>query len=279
MFKLVAVDGDAQHLLDKERVTVGRDQSCDIRIVAGKVSKQHALLIVDQDIVSVEDLNSTNGTFVNNRQVRSRRNVSAGDVIRFESVAYYLSSSADESHTILARNLPKSAATSGRSKIAIDARESSDSTVFAEDYSLPADWPTADNDPLFTDRARKYTTEQVDRLLGKYLPQYADATAVLVIMSGNPRTPLFGLKVSRRKHHWTLGRSPDQLICLSDISVSARHATLIYDRDRWAIRDENSSNRVKVNNKAQTLSPLVDGDVIALGMVDLVFRLTPSSSA
>jgi hypothetical protein len=126
---------------------------------------------------------------------------------------------------------------------------------------------------MFTDRASKYTTEQVDQMLRRQPTGHEDFTAMLVVMSGNHKLSLFGLKVSDTKHHWSLGRSSDQSISLSDISVSARHATLIYDRDRWAIRDENSSNHVKVNNKTQILSPLTNGDVIALGKVDLVFRL------
>ena len=99
-------------------------------------------------------------------------------------------------------------------------------------------------------------------------------TAVLLVMSGASANPVFGLTVHDRRHHWSIGRGPEQSISLGDVSVSARHATLIYDDGRWAIQDERSSNRVKVNNSTQTLSPLRDGDLISLGKVDLVFRLT-----
>ena len=271
MYKLVALDGGVEHALDKARLTVGRGHECDIRIPADEVSKRHAVLTVEGSSIAIEDLDSTNGTYVNNRRVRARRSLAPGDVIRFESIAFYLSSSADASLTVLAHNLPRSAA-ANRSKITIGAEEPAE-TVFEQEYSLPADWPTAENDSLFTHRSSRYDSARVERILDERLPDPGELTAVLLVMSGPLDPPLFGLKADARKHHWTIGRAADQSIRVRDISVSARHATLIYDRDRWAIRDEQSSNRVKVNGEVQSLAPILDGDLITLGKVDLVFRL------
>jgi pSer/pThr/pTyr-binding forkhead associated (FHA) protein len=271
MFKLVALEGNSHHALDRPRMTVGRDQSCDIRLVTGKISKQHALLTTENGSIFIEDLNSTNGTFVNNRQIRARRSLTPGDVIRFESIAFYLSPEAEGSPTILAHNLPQSDSASSSSKITIEDDESS-LTVFEVDYSLPSDWPTADEDPLFTDRSTRYTADQVDQRLHQFVPTTDEFAAALVVMSNNERTPVFGLKLGASKHHWSIGRSTDQSITLTDMSVSANHATLIYDNGRWAVQDENSSNRVKVNDRTQVLSPLSNGDVITLGKVELVFR-------
>jgi pSer/pThr/pTyr-binding forkhead associated (FHA) protein len=270
VYKLVAVEGSVEYPLDQGRLVVGRAHDSDICIPADEVSKRHAAITVDDDSLTIEDLDSTNGTFVNNRRLRARRTLAPGDVVRFESVAFYVAST-DTAHTVLAHNLPQSSSSS-RSSVSIGVEESAE-TVFEQEYSLPADWPTAENDSLFTDRVRKYDTDRIQKFVDNHLPDPGDLSAALLVMAGPMEPPLFGLKVSGRSHHWTIGRAAEQSISVRDISVSARHATLIYDRRRWAIRDEQSSNRVKVNGDAHAMSPLVDGDVITLGKVDLVFRL------
>jgi pSer/pThr/pTyr-binding forkhead associated (FHA) protein len=50
--------------------TVGRSPDCDIHIDAPGLSRLHARLVPTADGVIVEDLESTNGTFVNGYRVR-----------------------------------------------------------------------------------------------------------------------------------------------------------------------------------------------------------------
>ena len=54
------------------RVLIGRSALCDIYIDDQFVSKQHALLVWNEDAVVLIDLNSSNGTFVNSRRIKSR---------------------------------------------------------------------------------------------------------------------------------------------------------------------------------------------------------------
>jgi pilus assembly protein CpaF len=54
---------------DKDEVTVGRVRGNDIVLPKGNVSKHHCRLIVRGDDISVEDLRSTNGTYVNGRKI------------------------------------------------------------------------------------------------------------------------------------------------------------------------------------------------------------------
>jgi pSer/pThr/pTyr-binding forkhead associated (FHA) protein len=55
--------------LDKTVITVGRAASNDIPIDNLAVSGFHARIVSDNGVYQVEDLNSTNGTFVNNRRI------------------------------------------------------------------------------------------------------------------------------------------------------------------------------------------------------------------
>jgi predicted component of type VI protein secretion system len=61
---------------------VGRDPNCHLRPVSGKVSKRHCALSVQHDRVSISDLGSTNGTFLNDMPVHSETTVQTGDRLR-----------------------------------------------------------------------------------------------------------------------------------------------------------------------------------------------------
>lgn len=65
----------------KTELTVGRSERCDIRLDGLQVSNQHARLRASGGEVVVEDLNSTNGTFVNGLRV-SRQVVRPTDVVQ-----------------------------------------------------------------------------------------------------------------------------------------------------------------------------------------------------
>ena len=63
------------------RQTIGREPSCDIVFLRDSVSRRHALLTTEVGSTTIEDLESTNGTFVNSERVRSRV-LADGDQIR-----------------------------------------------------------------------------------------------------------------------------------------------------------------------------------------------------
>jgi FHA domain len=63
-------------------VSIGRGKSCAIQPDDAYVSQMHARLFGRDGQWFVEDLGSTNGTFVNDRRVASPTQVHAGDVIR-----------------------------------------------------------------------------------------------------------------------------------------------------------------------------------------------------
>ena len=64
---------------------VGRGASCEIVLDDSQVSRQHARLEVTGDQVTVVDLGSINGSFVNRKRVRDRQVLCPGDRIKFGS--------------------------------------------------------------------------------------------------------------------------------------------------------------------------------------------------
>lgn len=65
-----------------EAVTIGRAASCDLVVVDNYVSNVHARIFARDGGWWLEDLGSTNGTFVNERKVSAPVAVGPGDTVR-----------------------------------------------------------------------------------------------------------------------------------------------------------------------------------------------------
>lgn len=90
---LVATDtsgkGPNSWVLDRPVITIGSCPDCDIHIASRFVSKQHARLRVTPQGCVVEDLKSTNGTYVNSRRIR-KRTIQSGDEITIGKTGFWL---------------------------------------------------------------------------------------------------------------------------------------------------------------------------------------------
>ncbi len=71
----------SEHALEKERVVIGRRQENEIQIDSLEVSGRHAMVLTVRDDSFLEDLGSTNGTYLNGKLVR-KQHLEHGDVIR-----------------------------------------------------------------------------------------------------------------------------------------------------------------------------------------------------
>jgi serine/threonine-protein kinase len=67
--------------LTQARMVLGRNPACDIVIDELEVSRKHAVISQVAQGYLLEDLQSTNGTFVNNQQIRRLQLLNAGDEI------------------------------------------------------------------------------------------------------------------------------------------------------------------------------------------------------
>jgi hypothetical protein len=79
--------GQKEFRLDRAVLIVGRSAVCDIQVLSGLVSRRHARLLVGPLGVSVEDLGSRNGVYVNSARadgpvlLRSGDRVAVGDEV------------------------------------------------------------------------------------------------------------------------------------------------------------------------------------------------------
>jgi hypothetical protein len=133
--ELVLLDGSAQRFrLDEGcELTVGTAAKCSVRLSAVDVSRSHALITCLREVVTVLDLGSTNGTYVNGRRVREAQ-LAAGDVIRFSSV--------------IAQVLPVGSSSSGSLEVTRDPADSSQTAGVRDSDSISGEVPIILQDSL-----------------------------------------------------------------------------------------------------------------------------------
>jgi hypothetical protein len=69
-----------------------------------------------------------------------------------------------------------------------------------------------------------------------------------------------------------VGRLASCDICLHDRNVSRQHAAFLARRDGWAITDLGSTNGTLLNGLAVSDKPLEDGDIVTVGITELVYH-------
>src|SRR5689334_4737493 len=73
--------GSQQIQFEKAQVTIGRLEGNDIVLSKGNVSKYHSRLVAHEGKIVIEDLKSTNGTFVNKKKIAVKQVVRPSDEI------------------------------------------------------------------------------------------------------------------------------------------------------------------------------------------------------
>jgi pSer/pThr/pTyr-binding forkhead associated (FHA) protein len=77
----IVLEDGTRHVLDTERVTIGRQSGCTITIRDTNVSREHAQLRRRPNGWTIRDLGSTNGTKLNGVRVEGEQMLANGDVI------------------------------------------------------------------------------------------------------------------------------------------------------------------------------------------------------
>jgi len=78
------------------------------------------------------------------------------------------------------------------------------------------------------------------------------------------------------KEEVSIGRSSENDVVLNDFSVSRKHAILTRKGEAWSVRDNKSTNGIRVNGKTVADLEIKDGDEIGVGTFTLRLRDDPS---
>jgi serine phosphatase RsbU (regulator of sigma subunit)/pSer/pThr/pTyr-binding forkhead associated (FHA) protein len=115
-----------QFELGKEPVIIGRHPDCDVHIDDGSVSRHHAQVTFEGGQYYVQDLNSRNGTYLNNQQIHQGAKLYDQSEIRICEVTLVFSLSNDSSNNYQSRPTLE---TESKAK-----KRLSTSSVLLEDY-------------------------------------------------------------------------------------------------------------------------------------------------
>src|SRR5512136_1921007 len=98
----------ATYSLEGDQLVIGRDSSSNIAINDAEVSRKHARLNFQGGKYVIEDLGSTNGTFVNGQRLASAVVLKSGDVVSLgeQIVLMYEALSSDPGATMISHKAP-----------------------------------------------------------------------------------------------------------------------------------------------------------------------------
>ena len=296
-FSLKALNGDQQLVIDGEMMA-GRDATCAIVLSVGQASRQHARLSPADQGVLVEDLNSTNGTFVNDKKITAPTLITPGDELRIGKIKFIIEPLAEQDTTIDSES---------------DADADADATrlfVPGSETAEPANQP-APPAKSGTEKAKKRAVAEPEKFSDSKAPpswvlnnqQSVDGTKflsknvmidVLKNSSGGIKEkvdaptligssdPIAGMRFQLLKKNpgqWEIGRATSSDVMINHDSVSSNHAQIINEGTRWKITDLMSANGTYVNAKKGLSSYLSSGDVLRFGHVECTFVLPEPEAA
>jgi len=97
--------GEFRFKLTESETTLGRGSDCEIQLDDQHASRRHAIIHFRDGGFEIEDLNSSNGTFVNNKQI-SAGPIADGDLIQIGDIILQMRMEGDPDATIIQPRLP-----------------------------------------------------------------------------------------------------------------------------------------------------------------------------
>jgi pSer/pThr/pTyr-binding forkhead associated (FHA) protein len=271
---LVKVSGNREIALKPETV-LGRQAECDVLLTEGHASRRHARLVLAEDGAYLEDLGSANGTFINGSRITGRVRLASGDRLRFD---------VEEFDFRVPSPVQAPAMAMDESKTMYRAPDSA--AVVAESsgvYKRPGAW--ADPDAMGDGGANKtkfIDPAQMKQMASSNAPIMVNPSAVdgphLQVVSGSRTGLNIRLAVGDSGNaEWTIGSQTDREVQFQDSGVSALHAKIVNEGERWKVLDQMSANGTFVNGKRSNVSYLSSGDRVRFGPVECVFHAAGTS--
>ena len=145
------------------KILIGRAEECDIRPLGEEVSRRHCAVVEEAGAVTVEDLKSRNGTYVNGAKISAKVTVSDGDIVRVGTLELKVSCAAPAATAAPAAAAPAAAAS-------------------MDDVSR---WLMADDEPAgMFDTTRTISTADIAAAVSQSAGQNGDASSVSSVPVG-----------------------------------------------------------------------------------------------
>ena len=248
MYKLVIKDDEANKTVIafyRQEITIGRAEGNTIRLTEQNVSRKHAKLIKNNNVIYLEDLNSYVGTYVNEEKIESRTQVKSGDEIKIGDYIITL----------------------------IKEVEDDDETVLIKDEEENKNDKKIKPVPISEITGNKSSgKESIEDELDISQPLKAPYNRIVFLDSN-----LEGTSFDIAKSVMTIGKSPEADIVVSAKNISDIEAKLISNETSVKIKEVSGKNRMKINDDPYTILELREGDIVNLG--GITFRYCDKNSS
>ncbi|MDZ7924830.1 MAG: FHA domain-containing protein [Marinagarivorans sp.] len=284
------VNDDTHTLVDG--VVVGRELDCGVRLQFTKVSRYHAKFIVLNADLYLEDLRSSNGTFVNGQRIVARTLVSLGDEVAF----------GDQRYRLTTKNMGNSAAT----QLFIPSQDASASVNNAPVHQAPLSpspspasaaptppfsvAPAENLEPVYGESfatpaahqgddalTRLYSPDQILSIAQRNLEHYADLDVGsgprFIVLTAPLRGKVYPVGLPDAGRAVTIGRDERCDLRIAEASISRQHARILYVDKQFHIDATHASNRLLINGENQAPNAILrHGDKVQFGRVEAIFR-------
>jgi pSer/pThr/pTyr-binding forkhead associated (FHA) protein len=253
----------------KGELSVGRSLESGLRLTEGNPSRNHARLTVTEGVLYVEDLKSTNGTFVNGQRIEARMRLVNADKVRFDSEEFVLrvevpAPPPDADRTALR---PKS--------VVVESAKPNVPPAWTDGGDAPGGHKTIFKTVEQMEEERKRAREHAEKA-GQLGPVQVPQ---LTIYDGGGLPLTVQLRGGDPNNcEWNVGSDEGREIRITRDGVSGLHAKIVNSDKVWKVVDQVSGNGTFVNGKRVTVSYLKNGDRIAFGPAECVFQ-APESRA
>jgi pSer/pThr/pTyr-binding forkhead associated (FHA) protein len=248
----------ADYHLSRDEVTlIGRQADVHLLINESSVSRHHAQISYTNGLYLLRDLNSMNGTYVNDIRIDPNQPhmLRAEDLVRIGLKTEF-------KFVVRLHTTPEAPAPqpSTRAIYSSPAEERAPTVALSTERTLQRPPAAAAEKRLPPEQAAQLAPPSVPALI--ILPE-----TVLEEMDGSPR--IYLLTPNKRV---SIGRALGNDVEIIDPNVSRRHAEIFADHTGYFIRDLNSSHGVQVNqHRIDQPYRLSHGDRIVLGGSMLFF--------
>ena len=240
-----------------DSIVIGRGLDCDLVVSDSLASRRHAQLNLTDNTLTVCDLGSSNGTFVNGQRVTEPTAVPVGSQLRIGGTAgpevtlrtMPAGAAARAPHTDPRGATARSGAMSqplpvrrtGRAAVPAPVGAPTNTGMVFEGYSLPSG-PIEQRPAVSAAGGGTTVTGAAPQVM-------ADAGGG----TGGPAGPI------------TIGRGLENQIVLQDLLASRHHARLSPARGGYEVTDLDSRNGTYVNGRRISTAWLGEGDLLAIG--------------
>lgn len=256
---------DGSELELKGDLSIGRAQDSGLRLTEGNPSRNHARITVAPEGVYVEDLKSTNGTYINGTRIEQKMRLAAKDKIRFDVEEYLFRVE------VPAPPPPDAEATRMRPPTVAEPSKSEPGWIRGgNDSSNRTVFKTADE--LRREHEQVAMARKDEESTGPVL-----VPRLRIYDSGaQPRI----VELPASEGEWSVGSEEGREIRIQREGVSALHAKIVNSGKVWKVVDQVAANGTFVNGERVTVRYLHSGDRIDFGPVESVFEAPglPTSS-